>query len=234
MRVLVFQHTAGEHPAAFIDLFHSIGATLHTVKFFNDDPIPTFDDYDFLLVMGGPIDVWEVEKYPWLTAEITAIQEWVTHHQRPYFGICLGHQLLAQAMGGTCEKASTPEIGIIEVTTNDNAQIDPVFTTLQNISTFQWHGVEVSALPPDSVCLGASNDCQNQIIRVGQNAYGVQFHPETIPSLIGNWLEDQGNKDAISDWLGPSGPTNILAEVKGAESRLEAARDVIFTGLTNL
>ncbi len=86
------------------------------------DPIPPLEGYDVLWVMGGPMDVWDVEEHPWLVEEKRAIRKWVREMERPFLGLCLGHQLLADALGGTCGPQRPPEIGVSRVDLTDEGR----------------------------------------------------------------------------------------------------------------
>lgn len=203
MHVLVFQHTDGEHPAAFSKHMEAAGDTAHIVKWHRGETPPALDAFDMLLVMGGPMDVWETDDNPWLVTEIAAIKKWVTKINRPYLGICLGHQLLAQALGGACAKMSVPEIAIAPVTQTDIAQSDPIFSALPaQFSTMQWHGVEISTLSKNTTVLASNDACATQAIRVGDKAWGVQFHPEVEATTLRDWMGDKANRDCAIDWLG--------------------------------
>ncbi len=101
IRILIFQHLACEHPGTFRDLMRDDDVVTHTVELDDGEPIPCLDGFDALMVMGGPMDVWQTAIHPWLDAEITAIRDWVAARRRPFLGFCLGHQLLAEALGGT-------------------------------------------------------------------------------------------------------------------------------------
>ena len=96
MNILVFQHIAIEHPGSFRDVMAAQGHTMHAIELDEGETIPPLDHFDALLVMGGPMDVWEEDKHPWLVAEKAAIRAWVSAG-RPYLGMCLGEQLLAVA-----------------------------------------------------------------------------------------------------------------------------------------
>jgi GMP synthase-like glutamine amidotransferase len=92
MRLLVFQHIDCEHPGIFRQFLKEDAVSWDAVALDRGDPIPPLQDYDALWVMGGPMDVWDIEDYPWLTSEKQAIRRWVRELRRPLLGICLGHQ----------------------------------------------------------------------------------------------------------------------------------------------
>ena len=97
--VLVLQHLAAEDPGALGLLLVDAGMRLTTVELDEGEEIPDLEGFDLLLVMGGPMDVWEEDEHPWLVAEKAAIHSWVSELRRPYLGVCLGHQLLADGHG---------------------------------------------------------------------------------------------------------------------------------------
>ncbi len=203
MNVLIFQHTQGENPGAFLEHISSCGDTARVVHLYDDQPIPQLDEFDLLLVLGGPMDVWETEAYPWLVPEKHAIRTWIQDLKRPYFGICLGHQLLVDALGGKCAPMQKPEIGVLSVTLTDNTGDDPLFEPLpRQFRVLQWHGVEAVDLPAASSVLAQSDTCAVQAVRVLDRAWGVQFHPELVQGTIQSWMSDPSNHQCAVDWLG--------------------------------
>ena len=102
MKLLVFQHIECEHPGIFRGLLDGAGIQWDAVELDVGEKIPAFESYDALWVMGGPMDVWDEDECPWLVPEKAAIRHWVCDLKKPYLGFCLGHQLLADALGGVC------------------------------------------------------------------------------------------------------------------------------------
>ncbi len=188
MRILVLQHVSVEHPGIFRDFWREAQIPWDAVEVDAGEPIPDLSPYDAMIVMGGPMDVWEEEAYPWLVAEKRAIREFALGLKRPFLGICLGHQLLADATGGEVGLSQSPEVGIIPVTLTQSGQADGLFAGVPTpLATFQWHGAEIKRLPPGAVVLAENDACAVQGVRIGDHAYGLQFHIELTDVTVAEW-----------------------------------------------
>jgi GMP synthase-like glutamine amidotransferase len=212
MRFLVFQHVDIEHPGIFREFFTADGIAWDAVELDAGDKIPSLDGYDALWVMGGPMDVWEADEYPWMKPEMAAIREAVAERRMPFLGLCLGHQLLGEALGGKVGKAAQAEIGILDVDLTEEGKRDPLFAGLRGrFKALQWHGAEVAKLPPNAVVLANSPLCRVQGMRIGSHAYGLQYHIELTPETVTKWGAVPTYAASLDRALG-----------KGALSRLEA------------
>ncbi len=203
MRLLVFQHIDCEHPGSLRGFLQADGIEWDAVELDAGEEIPDLDDYDALWVMGGPMDVWDVDEHPWLIAEKTAIRRWVTDLKKPYLGVCLGHQLLADALGGVCRPQHPPEIGILDVALTAAGQKDDLFKGLPvKQKCLQWHSVCVEQTPENATVLASSDICEVQAMRVGDNAWSMQYHVEVEGDTVDNWGAVPAYRDALINTLG--------------------------------
>ena len=203
MRILVFQHIACEHPGIFRDFLAADGIAYDAVELDAGEAIPALDGYDALWVMGGPMDVWEEERHPWLIREKVAIRDAVLARRLPYFGLCLGHQLLAAALGGRVGKMTAPEVGLLGIELTEAGRRDRLMAGLPARQTaLQWHGAEVQELPPGAIVLASSPACAVQAMRVGRHAYGLQYHVELTSRTVPEWGEIPAYACALDDALG--------------------------------
>ena len=187
-RVLVFQHIALEHPGVFRDFLREDGIEWTAVELDEGEPIPDLGGYDALWVMGGPMDVWEDDIHPWLGPERAAIREAVIERRMPFFGFCLGHQLLAQALGGEVGPAAMPEIGILNVELTEAGRASPIFNGLPAVhSCLQWHGAEVLRVPSGAETLAASGACAVQALGFAGHAFSIQYHVEITGDTVPQW-----------------------------------------------
>jgi GMP synthase (glutamine-hydrolysing) len=227
MDVVVLQHIACEPPGEYETVLLERGARLHRVELDEGDPLPDFDRFDAIVAMGGPMSVNDDADLPWLTAEKRAIGEAVRAGV-PYFGACLGVQLLAASLGARVYAGPDPEVGVLPVTLTDEGAADPLFAGLpRSFPTLQWHG-DTFDLPDGATLLASSPAYPNQGFRFGRAAYGIQFHVEVLPAMAREWAlvpEYGAYADRV---LGEGGMERLMGEFDAAQAAMRATGRGIF------
>ncbi|MEZ5931732.1 MAG: type 1 glutamine amidotransferase [Alphaproteobacteria bacterium] len=229
MNILVLQHMVLEHPGVFRRFLAEDGHRWTPVQLDQGETPPPLDGYDALWVMGGPMDVWQTDLYPWLDGEKALIREAVGVLGMPFFGLCLGHQLLAEALGGACGKAETPEIGVMDVELTEAGASGVLFDGLEErFACLQWHGAEVTRLPAGAECLATSPACAVQAMSVGGRAFSMQFHTEVEEDTIANWNSDPIYAEALMAAMGPDGAERLAAACAERMPTFHAAAERVY------
>jgi GMP synthase (glutamine-hydrolysing) len=189
MRVLSMIHGPLVRAEAFGDVIEEAGHELEEWSLPDaSSPPRALEDYDAVLVFGGRANVGEEERYPWLEREYDVLRTLLAR-RAPLFGVCLGAQTLAHAAGGTVAPSSEPEYGFVSVELTDAAADDAIFSHLPSrFDAFETHGYAFD-VPPGAVELARSRACV-QAMRVGDSAWGVEFHPEIRVEQVERWYED--------------------------------------------
>ena len=206
MKFLSLQHIDIEDPGTFKDYLLADGHEITTIQLDQGDLIPTnLDSYDAMLCMGGPMDTFMENEYPWLIEEKKAISEYVLNLKKPFLGFCLGCQLLGEVLGGKVVESIPPEIGVLDIDIETNAKDDLVFSFLpKKIKALQWHSYEVIGLDNNSKIqvIGTSPSTKYQIFGYENYAYGIQFHLEIRKTTVDDWAKVPEYKNALEKSLG--------------------------------
>jgi GMP synthase-like glutamine amidotransferase len=201
VHALILQHIACEPPGAFAEVMDERGWTTETCEVDEVHAVPALSGFDAVVAMGGPMSVNDEAELPWLVDEKRLIREAATTGM-PYFGACLGVQLLASSLGAKVYAGSEPEVGILPVELTDEGRVDPVVGNLEGqILTLQWHG-DTFDLPVDAVRLAGSEAYPNQAFRYGSCAYGVQFHIEVSAEMAEEWARVPAYAHALEQTVG--------------------------------
>ncbi len=212
LRTLVLQHIACEPPGVFEDVLHERGAILHRVEVDEGEPLPDWRGFDAVVAMGGPMSATDDATLPWLTAEKQLIGE-AARAGTPYWGVCLGVQLLAASLGARVYRGPEPEVGLLPVEITDEGRADPVFGTAPDgLVTLQWHG-DTFDLPDGAVRLAGSTAYPNQAFRFA-SAYGVQFHLEVTPEMAREWATVPEYSASLEQTLGPGTAPSFLGRIE--------------------
>jgi GMP synthase (glutamine-hydrolysing) len=211
MRMLALQHIACEPPAAFEDELRSRGLDLERVELDEGDPLPDWREFAGTIVMGGPMGAYQDDAHPWLTDEKRMLCEAV-EAAHPVWGVCLGAQLLAAALGAAVYPGPEAEVGLLDVELTEAGAADPVFAGAPStFPTLQWHG-DTFDLPPGATLLASSPAYANQAF-VYARAYALQFHLEVPPELAAEWGEVPAYAESLEAIRGPGALDRLIDEV---------------------
>lgn len=224
----ILQHVAWEGPGLIAVEAKSRGLRLDVRRLDLGAAVPEARDVEGLVVMGGPMGVYETDRHPFLAGECRLIEKLV-RGGRPVLGVCLGAQLLAHALGAKVYPGSGPEIGFGFVELTEQGKQDLVIgTTVSSMSVFHWHG-DTFDLPQGATLLASSAAYLHQAFRCGKSAYGLQFHIEPDPGTWTAWrehlptglLEGTELKQDLIQQLGKAAIRNFFDKVEPLSSAID-------------
>ncbi len=187
--VLFIKHIGIEGPGTIADFLEDNRISYTVVDLSSGDKVPKLQkNFQSVICLGGPMNVYEEEKYRFLREEDIFLKK-VVEEEMPFLGICLGAQLIAKATGARVTKNPEKEIGWYRVILNDNGLKDGLFEGFPEVfKVFQWHG-DTFSIPQGGKRLAFSELCQNQALKYGRNIYGIQFHVEVTKDMIAQWAD---------------------------------------------
>lgn len=196
LRVHYFQHIAGEGFGSCYDYLKAHQAKITATEFFalpvdlplELEALPHIDEVDLLIIMGGTMSVNDEANYPWLKLEKRWLRRYLSAG-KPAIGLCLGGQLIANALGASVSRNQHQELGWMDVGRVSHVP-ENYFQIPEKINIMQWHS-ETFEIPRGGVRLAQNNVCQNQMYQIGRNVLGFQFHPEMTPHALQLLIENE-------------------------------------------
>jgi len=229
--ILVIKHISIEGPGTAGDFFEDKGRKIRTIELDRGQDLPPdLSKIEAVILLGGPMNVYEEGKYPFLKDEDAFLKKAIRENV-PTLGICLGAQLLAKACGVKVKKAKEKEIGWYKVSSTDEGRKDPLLAGIASeFDAFQWHE-DTFEIPSDAALLATSNSCRNQAVRFCKNIYGLQFHIEVTGSMIKDWVKEYTES---SDPRSQQRDRRMLAQYTKVKEKFNKVADLIYRNFETL
>jgi GMP synthase-like glutamine amidotransferase len=211
MSVLIIKNIAAEGPGTIEDFLRHEDISFRIVELGSGELSPALEKFDTLIVLGGPMGVYEMDRYPHLMAESRIIREAINRDMR-VLGICLGSQMIAHCLGANVYPGPEQEIGWRHIELTGDGLKDPLMRRLathpgvgdfwRKFQVFHWHG-DTFDLPPETVLLAGSARYKHQAFSYRDKVYGFQFHMEITKDVISDWFKGSPDlKDMIDQTVG--------------------------------
>jgi len=227
LRIHYFQHVAFEGPGSIEEWALLSGHSLTSTRFFESTKLPEISDIDWLIIMGGPMSVYDEEQFPWITDEIQFIRR-VVDSGKKVIGICLGSQLISIALGAKVYKNKEKEIGWFDIEIIPYEQSDNLFIDMgTRLKVFHWHG-DTFDLPGNAIHLACSEGCENQAFIFNGKVLALQFHLETTLNSLQQMVE-YGRKE-----LTTGNYVQTAKEILNNVPLIESNREIMFSLLDRL
>lgn len=189
MNILFVTHADFEKPGSIETWAKQRGHHTHEVSPYKGEKMPNINDFDLLVVMGGPQSPLEMTRSPYLEDEIILIKQAIIKHKR-IIGICLGAQLIGEALGAKTERSPCREVGMHLVELHAEAKFDPIFSFFPDkFDVMHWHS-DMPGIPAGATLLASSEGCPRQIFRYGDRIYGFQCHFELTQELVKGMIKN--------------------------------------------
>ncbi len=192
MRVHILQHVEFEDAGHIQTWAQSNNVQISTTRLYASEQLAAIDDFDLLVIMGGPMSVNDQSRYDWLVKEKRYIEK-VIGADKKVLGVCLGAQLIADVLGAKVYKSRCKEIGWFDVEKNAESKGGWFDTLPDKFCAFHWHG-ETFDIPKNAVRLAVSRCCENQAFSYGTNVLGLQFHLESTKKSVAKLVENCGDE----------------------------------------
>ncbi len=212
-KVIVFQHVHNEDLEKIEEYLLKKDLIIEKIRLYENEDIPkNLSQFSLMISLGGPMNTWMINQYPWIVKEKNAIKEFAIDLEKPFIGICLGCQLLGEVLGGTIQKSKFSEIGFFNLNVKETIYNDINLNFFpKKAFVFQWHSYEVCSLRNSNIVNLATSCCtENQLFRYKSHAYGLQFHFEIDLNTIEKWLKEKTFKTTLENIFG----TNPLKNIK--------------------
>jgi len=228
LKIHCFQHVEFENLGCINQWIEENNHLLTYTRFYENYSIPEMEDYDWLIIMGGTMGIYDEVQYPWLLEEKKAIKKAIDSN-KTVIGICLGSQLIADALGEKVFRNTEKEIGWFEINLTQQAKTNHLFgeNTVEHMTVFHWHG-DTYNIPAHSKHLAYSSCCNTQAFLYNDKVLGLQFHLEVTEQSIQRMIKHAGEELIVGKYI------QSVSEILAQTNFIEANNNTMFKLLNEL